>query len=289
MVYKNTWNLTGTVQQQQIVKEALDHIFFPWERLNLPNKPVEIGWTNLNAQALQGEQPEAKKHQSGTIGIIDGRQYVLGIFYTHTGKIYIDNYLVKYPEIAKSTVSAEIAHAVDYFLPLTDAMKHEIMALMHGGSYAEHGHTWWEKNDYSTEYYTLMGESFMQAFTVAYSDIPFGNTSDFTHSIKLTDGPKLRQIMGIERTDLLTTTTTTTQSTTTTTTQASTTSTTTWEDTTTTSSTTTTTTAATFAYFAKEGSEVFHDSHKKCPVDIKFQTRQDALNAGLRPCKVCKP
>lgn len=202
MIYKNKFNLTGTTLQQDIVKTALDKIYFPWERLHFPSEPVEIGWKDLNTtQSREAHGLSAKLHQSGTIGIIDGRKYVLGVMYTHTGSIYIDNYLVNYPEIAQSTVSAEIAHDVDYFLPLTEAQRTQLMTLMHGGSTADHGHSWWEKFDYGAEYYTLVGESFMQAFTLAYSDMPFGNASDFTHSITPEQAPEVRRIIGIERTD----------------------------------------------------------------------------------------
>ena len=201
MIYKNKFNLTGTAEQQAIVTGALDKIFFPWERLRFPTEPVEIGWRDLNARGLTGEA--ARKHESGTVGIIEGRRYTLGIFYTHSGRIYIDSYLVRYPEIAASTVSAEIAHAVDYFLPLTDGQRMDIMALMHNGNSEDHGHSWWEKHDYGMEYYTLVGEAFMQAFTVAYSDIDFGNANDFAHSITKEQALKLRQIIGIDRTDAI--------------------------------------------------------------------------------------
>ena len=75
MIYKNKFNLTGTDQQQAIVKEALDTIYFPWDRLKFPTEPVEIGWQDLN----HGEtlnmvaDPKARFHQGGTIGIINGR------------------------------------------------------------------------------------------------------------------------------------------------------------------------------------------------------------------------
>lgn len=212
MIYKNKFNLTGTDQQQAIVKEALDTIYFPWDRLKFPTEPVEIGWRDLN----HGEtlnmvaDPKARFHQGGTIGIINGRKWTMGVMYPSSGRIYIDLQMVNFPQLAKTTVSAEIAHNVDYFLVradggigMTDKQRDEIMALMHGGNYADHGHSWWEKFDYGTEYFTLVGESFMQAFTLAYSDMPFDNTSDFTHSITKEQVPALRKILGIERTDYI--------------------------------------------------------------------------------------
>jgi hypothetical protein len=199
MNYENKFLLTGTERQKEIVKHALDQIKFPWDRLTFPREPVEIGWTDLNSGTFA---KTAKFHQSGTIGKINGREYILGVFYTHSGVIYIDNLLVQYPEIACSTVSAEIAHSVDYFLPLTDQQRKEITTLIHGGDDTDHGHSWWEKYDYSTEYFTLVGEAFMQAFTVAYSDM-FFDSEGWAHALKIEDAPKLRAILGIERTDFV--------------------------------------------------------------------------------------
>lgn len=232
MIYKNKFNLTGTDVQQAIVKEALDKIMFPWERIHLPGEPVEIGWMDLNngmfainieppAKSIKleyeyayptevtddtdihrihgtHEHPEGDKPEP-LVGRLHGRLYILGVFYPGTGRIYIDNALANHPEMAQATVSAEIAHSVDEFLPLSDSQRDAIMKLMHGGGTDEH--TWWEKVDYGAEYWSLVGESFMQAFTIAYSDMPFGNTADFVHSLKPEQIPDLRKIVGIERTD----------------------------------------------------------------------------------------
>lgn len=215
MIYKNLFSLQGTERQIQIVKEALDKIKFPWERLKAPRGTFIIGWANLNtgrlAKRLRENDPHYKKHEGdhpGTDldvdpfeGEIGGKKYIMGVFYPSTGNIYIDNHLVYYPTEAQSTVSAEIAHLVDFFLPLTNKMKRDIWVLMHNGDPTPHGHTdWWEKSDYGAEYFSLVGESFMQAFTLAYSDMPF-NASNFVHKITKAQAPALRQIIGIERTD----------------------------------------------------------------------------------------
>lgn len=205
MLYKNKWNLTGTDEQQKIVQEALDKVMFPWDKLSLPGVP-EIGWRDLNTMAasiVNNPLPRQHEHDGDEpeplAGKLNGRKYILGVFYPLSARIYVDNALVDYPELAQSTVSAEIAHSVDEFLPLTDDQRTAIMRLMHSGS--EDDHTWWEKVDYGAEYYSLIGESFMQAFTIAYSDMPFGNASDFVHSLRYDQIPELRKIVGIERTD----------------------------------------------------------------------------------------
>jgi hypothetical protein len=257
MLYKNVFNLTGTDEQQGIVKDALDAIKFPFERLHVKNGTATIGWANLNGQALKTGLPnnmevqldEAKaivsgavpltkdditaypedvakidykaieevRHHEGTepnshdhsdedpdyheplMGRLEGREYVLGVFYPFSGDIYVDNLLVKYPHYAQTTVSAEIAHSVDEFLPLNDVQRDEIMKLVNGGDST--GLTWWEKVDYSAEYYNLIGETFMILFTYAYSDLGFEGAEDFTWHGDPSMGDEVRAIVGIERTD----------------------------------------------------------------------------------------
>lgn len=305
MIYKDKFNLTGTLRQQEIVKQALDAIKFPWEKLKLPNRYTEIGWRDLNtglfghtAKLHQGEHPDAEKKETEPLyGQVEGRKYILGVFYPMTGRIYVDNQLVDYPEIAQSTVSAEIAHSVDEFLPLTVQQRNQIMELLHPEGPDDH--TWWEKSNYGEEYFSLVGESFMILFTYAYSDLPFGNANDFEHAGHPSMGPAIRKIIGIERTDYVAPSTTSQPTTTSTTTEPTTTSTTTVASTTTTttseSTTTTTTLEATVKpYFAKVGGKVYHDSHKNVHKKLEgemiyFNSVEEAEAAGLRPCKTCKP
>lgn len=217
MIYANTWNLTGSENQQQIVREALDKIKFPWDRLNLPNEPTEIGWRDLNdgsilaAPASEGHHHEGERHHGEgdkpepLFGEIkfgkdqQARKMILGVFYPGTGRIYVDTRLEQRPAVAQSTVSAEVAHAVDEFLPLTDQQRTEIMALVH--PFGPDEHTWWEKQDYSAEYFSLVGETFMILFTYAYSDLPFESASSFVHAGDPKMGDDIRRIMAIERTD----------------------------------------------------------------------------------------
>lgn len=195
------WTLTGTARQQEIVRGAFEQIKFPFDRLTLPGSP-ELGWRDLNGgefRSHQDEHHEGDKPEPlmGRMG--EQRNYILGVFYPGSARIYLDNALVDYPEIAQATVSAEIAHAVDEFLPLSDAQRDTIMSLLHGDFPDEH--SWWEKVDYSAEYYSLVGETFMILFTKAYSDIPFGNAEDFVHSGANVTPECIRQVIGIERTD----------------------------------------------------------------------------------------
>ena len=226
------WHLTGTANQRRIVREAFDRIQFPFERLRLPGVP-ELGWRDLNSrqygEALQSREqgrfhgehhhppanppegspaPELEEKPEPLFGGVGGigddgeeRRWVMGVFYPFSARIYIDVRCESRPELAHSVVSAEIAHAVDEYLPLTEAQRHQIMLELHEG-HVDH-HTWWERFDYSSEYYSLIGETFMILFTKAYSDIPFGSVSSFVHTGHNMSDERIRQIIGIERTDIV--------------------------------------------------------------------------------------
>lgn len=263
MLYANRFKLTGTDKQQQIVKAALDQIKFPWEKINLPGGTAEIGWDNLNGQIHS--MIHARKHEGHAgeplLGIINGKRYTMGVFYPGIGSIYVDNLLVDYPDEAMTTVSAEIAHSVDEFLPLSDNQRKQIMTLLHTEGKFDHDvsvDTWWEKVDYSTEYFSLDGESFMILFTYAYSDMPFSGANNFVHPGAKDMGPGVRKIIGIERTDV--------------------------------QEPAPAPTPQVQNYFAKEGSVTFHDTHKNKWINlVYFATRDEAIAAGYKPCKVCKP
>jgi len=205
MIYKQIFDLIGTTKQVNIIKEGLDKIKFPWERITPPERVFKIGWQDLN-NGLFAKARAHKGHGNEPVSItgkLNGRKYIMGVFYPHNGDIFVDNKLVNYPEIAQTTVSAEAAHLADEYLPLTDAQRLALHKLMHpGGIIPKDEAFWWEKIDYETEYFSLAGEFFMCLFTLAYSDMLF-DASGFTHTIEPNLIPKVREIIGIERTDLV--------------------------------------------------------------------------------------
>jgi hypothetical protein len=228
------WKLTGTEQQKKIITDAFAKIKFPWDKLNITWHP-ELGWRDLNSgyyRALAAKhghdhtdeiydghdhEEDHSGHNHGGMprqhgdtptegeahfihGAIDGRRYILGVYYPGSARIYIDNALVRYIDLAESTLSAEIAHAVDEFIPLTDTQKNTILRELNPHD-PDGDHNWWEEVDYSAEYWSLGGEVFMALFTKAYSDIPFGDTSSFEDSPDLISAERVREIVGIQRTD----------------------------------------------------------------------------------------
>lgn len=230
LVGGGTYELLGTDAQIAIVEPCFrvgspSAIAFPWSRLSPPSKPIPIGWMNLNALDQPGitargaqsvnygatlEHPHAEPHAPdipghvhiedadgneghGILRKIDGRWWIAGVFWTD-GRIYVDTRCETQPDLAREVVSAELAHSVDYFLPLSNGMKSSLMKLWHPGD--EDAHTWWEIHDYGAEYYDLGGEAFMAAFTLAYSSIE-PDQSAFTHKTSRDMGPTVRAILGV--------------------------------------------------------------------------------------------
>ena len=207
------WTLTGTLGQQAIAREAFSRIKFPFERLTqLPGSP-ELGWRDLNpgmpmtvrfSGAHAAEAEEARSHDDHGHGgedkphgieivLADGRRFTLALIYTVSGRIYLDVRLEAHPAVAMESVGAEVAHAVDFFLPMTDDQRSELLRLWGVGG------TWWEVQDYGAEYFTLGGEAFMGEFVKAYSDMPF-DQSAFLHDSGV-EPADVRRVLGIERTD----------------------------------------------------------------------------------------
>ena len=215
------WNLTGTLTQIGIAKTALlDRCKFDWALLTkLPGTP-ELGWRDLNpgmpalsARAVASahpvtEAPEDHRGHEGHHGpptedkpdaliaeLEDGRRWTQGLIYTVSGRIYIDQRLVVQPETAMAVILAEGAHAVDFFLPMTDAQRNEFLRLWGVGG------TWWEVVDYGEEYFRLGGEAFMDEFVRAYGvNLDLGASGAFLHD-KGVEPEDVYRVLGIRRTD----------------------------------------------------------------------------------------
>lgn len=209
------WNLTGTDNQRRIMAEGFAKIHFPFDRLTqLPGVP-ELGWRDLNsghyaamaAVAVhthehpdEGGRLHGDNHHDGDradpiVGEADGRRWVMGVIYTRSGRIYIDVRCEQRPELAQAVLAAEIAHAVDFFLPMNDDQRNELLRLWNVP-----GTTWWERVDYGAEYFRLGGEAFMHEFVAAYTDLDFGSKTSFAHD-RGVEPADVRRILGIERTD----------------------------------------------------------------------------------------
>ncbi len=198
------WTLTGTPSQQAIARQAFDRILFPLYRLTIPGSP-ELGWADLNTAAAvravdvprSHEEPHGEDRPDALTGVDgQGRRWTMGLIYTESGNIYIDTRLEADPEGAMAVIAAELAHAVDFFLPMTDKMRGEFLRLWGRGA------SWWETHDYSTEYFTLGGEAFMHEFVAAFTDLNFGDKSAFANDVGV-EPRDVYRILGIKQTGLV--------------------------------------------------------------------------------------
>lgn len=224
IVGEGTYDLQGSEAQVAILAPCFDptspyFIRFPWFALNQrPPGAIPIGWTNLNAtysgamhahgvhkragdlgaNAIPGHVDMKDKDGREGHGIIrrthEGRWFIAGVFWTD-GRIQIDTRCEAEPELAREVMSAELAHSVDYFLPLSDDQKGALAAMLHPEGGDEH--TWWETHDYAAEYYDLVGETFMALFTFAYAPAIEPYQDAFTHKANRGQAEKVRVILGV--------------------------------------------------------------------------------------------
>lgn len=181
----------GTPTQQRIAREGMARFTFPhWERLlpKLAQKgrtSIPIEWADLSGYAAQLAEQQADGghahiHEDGDTADPfedQARSRVLGLAW-YSGKITLEQTLVNDPGLAQEVLGAEMAHMVDFFDPKMDGGgRHAINVAYHGGTLVDHGHDeWFDEGGY----YDWPGESFMEGFTKAFSDIPT-TISGFTH------------------------------------------------------------------------------------------------------------
>lgn len=219
VVANGRFELIGTPAQTAILMPvftagASEFIRFPWALMDdLPRYPVPISWEDLNDGTLAKVATDdtgstaapvhphfhdskgfghAISRPGATLGEPEARNMIAGVFWTD-GRIKIDTRMEGRPDDAREVLSAELAHAVDYGLPITDAMKGQIVELLHPGG--ADTHTWWERASYGDEYYTLVGEGFMAVFTHAYSSMePWQDP--FTHKSTREVAARVPAILG---------------------------------------------------------------------------------------------
>lgn len=213
VVANGVFKLLGTENQVSILDSVFrsgssEFIAFPWGKLSQLRWPVPISWDDLNDGTLRaamepGAEPVhphyhgdgVEGHGISRPGTLFGepsqRFMIAGVFWTD-GRIKIDIRLENRPEAAREVLSAELAHAVDYGMPITDEQKVGLTKVLHPGGTDQH--TWWEKADYGSEYYTLVGEGFMALFTHSYSKMePYQDP--FVHKSHVSMAPKVHTIL----------------------------------------------------------------------------------------------
>lgn len=211
------WNITGSPNQQFILHSGFERFFFPLNAFRaFPAQVPECGWRDLNSsysvdyvpieQALALHE-HARQHGGKThdglhedrpdpyVIQFEGKSWVAGVIYPYSGRIYLDYRLEANPEVAMAVLAAELAHAIDFYLPMADAQRNELLRLWNVP-----GTTWWEIVDYSKEYFRLGGEAWMHEVVLAYTNLDFGDKSRFTHDAGV-EPEDVWRILGFMRTD----------------------------------------------------------------------------------------
>lgn len=252
-----TFDLKGTPQQNEIIRNALARTQFPFHLL-LPKLKADTGrdlipaeWEDLSryAAALEAQKSKgghAHIHEDGDTGHpIEMRERVLGLAW-YSGKVTVDESLVNNPELAKEVFLSEGAHMIDFFY-MTDAHREALFNALHGGEEApaEHGHGWFDVGGYRS----WAGEAFMGLFVRAFSDVQM--TIPFDHPPTPYAIGRAREILLPEpeikpNPDMA-------------------------------------------PYFATRSGKVFHDKHGRIPREATFTSYAEAEASGRRPCKTCKP
>lgn len=267
--------------QDPWLRPAIDMFAFPWEKM-VPGLMRQVGRDYIPVQLSDLSRYSARGHGTHThvpgdrdvAHPIQHRSRVLGLYWLSV-KVEVEQSLKGQPLLLAEVLGAELGHGVDYAM-LTEFDQISIAAALHPNGPDEH--TWWEVKDYQEEYNRLLGETFMEVFCRAYApDLPITMLLD--HPVTAKAIQLTREILTPELVapappitpvepapvepepaplppgggD---------------------------------------SGPGSSPFFAIVGSTVVHDSHmwkggktKK----VYYDRLSDAIDAGLRPCRVCKP
>lgn len=280
--------LSGTDIQRQLVLDALSVCDFPFERL-LPSlqregrDTIRVDWEDLSRYAASSEKAGHDHiHDGAAVGhpverVVDGRARVLGLFYLPPyTRVVLDTSLTQLPRLAMEVFLAEAAHAVDYHFMSSD-MRRAFVNSVHDeelppghstdDGVAFHwstGHvcSWFDVGPYDS----WVGEAFMEGFIEAFApSVPV--TIQLGHPVGPEDRAVIRIALGVDAEpepepepqegDH--------------------------------PGTVVDPAPEVAAVFAVKGGGVYHDKHGGISHGQRFAGPSAAQEAGLRPCRVCKP
>ncbi len=276
------WQLVGTPTQNAIIQRTLDRCDFPFDRLipglraRTGRDTIPVEWADLSrwASAAAAEDHDDHDHgddvlkhfhveEDGDIGHgVMFRNRVLGLAW-YSGKISIEQTLESNPDLAGEVWISEGAHMVDFFY-MTDEHRIAVWNSVHppeqhipagtnieDGVDLSHGHGWFDMASYRE----WVGEELMGLFVKSFSDFPL--TIDFAHTWDIDAIQQVRYALVPEfapQPDPVPPTEP--------------------ED---------------APFYGKANSKVYHDRHKSIHAEVLFASVTEAVAAGRRACRVCKP
>lgn len=253
------FDLVGDDEQNTIIKQAIAEQDYPWERLDLSSvgrEAIPVEWADLSRYTQELEAAERSGahlhfHKDGDTahpiaGELEGRRRVLGLAW-YSGKVTIEQSLKAQPLLAREVFHSEGAHMADFFDPaITPEVRRQIFAFYHPdmtpeeiAAHTEHG--WFEETG-NNDYWSWVGESFMEGFIYAFTPLRPPSTR-FDHPTTEEIGQQIRELL----------------------------------------------LPATPPMFGAARSSVFHDSHRGITAAVTFPSYAAAVDAGRRPCRVCRP
>lgn len=256
------WNLRGTEPQNQLVRAALAACDFPFDELRPSleregKTAIDVEWTDLSRYTHGAEGHEHAEGAHTITRPIDGRMRVLGLFYLPPyTKVVLDTGLTSRPLLAQEVFLAEGAHAVDYHYALPYGLRPAIWNALHEAHEdVPEGFDMPESGDVDHGHSWFDGPGGYatwvgEAFMEAFTRA-FAPSAPVT--IQLAHPVSVEAAAQI-RAALLD--------------EAP---------------------VAEPVYQGSPRSKVFHDSHQRIEPTRWFDSPADAIDAGLRPCKVCKP
>lgn len=131
------WNLRGSTDQNALIQQALDRCDFPFDTMapslqREGKQTIDVTWADLSRYGHT--EALAHDHAAGAHTItrqVDGRSRVLGLFYLPPHtRIVLDNGLTSRPALAWEVFLAEGAHAVDYHY-MTNDMRAAVWNALH--------------------------------------------------------------------------------------------------------------------------------------------------------------
>lgn len=263
---------TNTVEQRAIIESAVARCDFRFDQLapklaaDTGRTSIPVTWEDLSAfgaRALPGVAAAVTEEGARQHGGDAHRRATLGLFY-YSGRIVVDRGLVARPELAAEVFLAEAAHAVDRFW-LTPDMRRAIWQVWHPGEQTDHHdrvHGWtvpfseWagemdQPGGTEVGYFDSGVEAWMSAFTRAFApSVQVTMEGAFAHRTTGDMAARIRDIVQPAPEPV--------------------------PD----------------PFYAARWGVAFHRAdlgHWWVPRIRTFPTRDAAIGAGLRPCKLCQP
>ncbi len=159
-----------------VLQDAVRNLRYPLTRIHR-NTGRRVPVTVADISRFNGfvEGAHSQAHDEGVHPLTDARHQALGLYWLPTaqhpaGRIEVSVSIMGDTPLAQEVFIAELAHAVDYGVPLSDAQRARIFAIVHGGDPTPHGtHGWWEERGGHNYWSDWVGEVFMALFMRAFA------------------------------------------------------------------------------------------------------------------------